>query len=128
VERYICIQGHLYQPPRENRWLEAIELQDSAARYHDWNARVTAECYAPKSAACILDGEGRISAIANNYARISFNFGPTLPAWLETQPPATYQALLAADCESHGRVSGHRHAAGGGPACPLLSIAKGVSR
>jgi hypothetical protein len=73
VDRYICIHGHFYQPPRENPWLEAIELQDSAAPYHDWNARITAECYAPNGAARILDGEGRIRAIVNNYAHISFN-------------------------------------------------------
>ena len=28
--RYLCIHSHFYQPPRENPWLEAIELQDSA--------------------------------------------------------------------------------------------------
>ena len=75
--RYLCIHGHFYQPPRENPWLEAIELQDSAAPYHDWNERITAECYAPNSAARILDAEGRIAKIVNNYASISFNFGPT---------------------------------------------------
>jgi alpha-amylase/alpha-mannosidase (GH57 family) len=107
VDRYICIHGHFYQPPRENPWLEVIELQDSAAPYHDWNARITAECYAPNGAARILDGQGRIRAIVNNYARISFNFGPTLLAWLETQAPETYQAILATDRASRERFSGH---------------------
>src|SRR5215831_16379829 len=107
MERYICIHGHFYQPPRENPWLEAIELQDSAAPYHDWNARITAECYAPNGAARILDDQGRIRAIVNNYARISFNFGPTLLAWLETQAPETYRAILAADRASQERFSGH---------------------
>src|SRR5262245_10509889 len=85
MERYICIHGHFYQPPRENPWLEAIQLQDSAAPYHDWNERITAECYAPNTAARILDGQGHIVKIVNNYARISFNFGPTLLSWLEHQ-------------------------------------------
>ena len=83
MERYLCIHGHFYQPPRENPWLEAIELQDSAYPYHDWNERITAECYAPNRASRILDGEGRIVKIVNNYCRISFNFGPTLLSWME---------------------------------------------
>ena len=48
MERYICIHGHFYQPPRENAWLEYVEWQDSAYPYHDWNETVTAECYLPE--------------------------------------------------------------------------------
>src|SRR5262245_50677980 len=107
MERYICIHGHFYQPPRENPWLEAIELQDSAHPYHDWNERITAECYAPNAASRMLDGEDRIQAIVNNYSRISFNFGPTLLSWLESKAEAAYRAVLAADRESARRFSGH---------------------
>ena len=64
MEKYICIHGHFYQPPRENPWLEAVELQDSAYPYHDWNERITAECYAPNATARILDGWERIEEIA----------------------------------------------------------------
>ena len=94
---YVCIHAHFYQPPRENPWLEAIELQDSAYPYHDWNERVTAECYAPNSASRILDSENRITDIVNNYSLISFNFGPTLLSWLEPAAPRVYQAILNAD-------------------------------
>ena len=94
MERYICIHGHFYQPPRENPWLEEIELQDSAYPYHDWNERVTAECYAPNTASRILDPENRIVDIANSYAKISFNFGPTLISWIERHRPEVYQAIL----------------------------------
>ncbi len=107
VERFICIHAHFYQPPRENPWLEAIELQDSAYPYHDWNERITASCYAPNTASRILDGEGRILKIVNNYPRISFNFGPTLLSWLEVKAPGVYRAILAADQESQGLYSGH---------------------
>jgi alpha-amylase/alpha-mannosidase (GH57 family) len=107
MERYICIHAHFYQPPRENAWLEAVELQDSAYPYHDWNERVTAECYAPNSASRILDGDGRILQIVNNYSKISFNFGPTLLSWMEQKSPAVYQAILAADRESQRHFSGH---------------------
>jgi alpha-amylase/alpha-mannosidase (GH57 family) len=104
---YLCIHGHFYQPPRENPWLEAIELQDSAAPYHDWNERVTAECYAPNSAARIMDDAGRIAKIVNNYSSISFNFGPTLLSWMKDKAPETYQKILDADRISAQRFSGH---------------------
>ncbi|HEV2447785.1 MAG TPA: glycoside hydrolase, partial [Candidatus Sulfopaludibacter sp.] len=105
--RYLCIHGHFYQPPRENPWLEAIELQDSAFPYHDWNERVTAECYAPNGASRILNGDNRIAKIVNNYAGISYNFGPTLLAWLKDHAPETYRDILAADQASAQRFSGH---------------------
>ncbi len=107
MERYLCIHGHFYQPPRENPWLEAVELQDSAFPYHDWNERITAECYAPNATARLLDGEGRIVDIVNNYARISFNFGPTLLAWMEQQAPDVLTAIVDADRQSRERFSGH---------------------
>jgi alpha-amylase/alpha-mannosidase (GH57 family) len=107
VNRFICIHGHFYQPPRENAWLEEIEVQDTAAPYHDWNERVTAECYAPNSASRILDAADRIIDIVNNYASISFDAGPTLLAWMETASPGVYRAVLDADRESRGRFRGH---------------------
>jgi alpha-amylase/alpha-mannosidase (GH57 family) len=107
AKRYLCIHGHFYQPPRENPWLESIEVQDSAYPYHDWNERINAECYAPNAASRILDEQGRIEQIVNNYARISFNVGPTLLAWMEGQAPATYAAILQADRESRMRFGGH---------------------
>lgn len=107
MERFLCIHGHFYQPPRENPWLEAVEIQDSAYPYHDWNERITAECYAPNTASRQLDGEGRIMGIISNYARISFNFGPTLLSWMERHVPETYQAILSADRLSRQWRSGH---------------------
>jgi alpha-amylase/alpha-mannosidase (GH57 family) len=110
MDRYLCIHCHFYQPPRENPWLEAIEIQDSATPFHDWNERITAECYAPNSAARILDSAGRIQQIVNNYAHISFNFGPTLLSWMEDRSPDIYQSILDADTESQQRCSGHGNA------------------
>ncbi|MGH7545416.1 MAG: DUF3536 domain-containing protein, partial [Gemmatimonadota bacterium] len=107
MDRYVCIHGHFYQPPRENPWLEAIELQDSAYPYHDWNERITAECYEPNAAARILDGEGWITRIVNNYSKISFNVGPTLLSWMQTKAPEVYRAILDADRVSRERFSGH---------------------
>jgi alpha-amylase/alpha-mannosidase (GH57 family) len=107
VERFLCIHGHFYQPPRENPWLESVEIQDSAYPYHDWNERITAECYAPNTASRNLDGDGRITEIVSNYARISFNFGPTLLSWLEKYTPETYRAIQDADRQSIKWRSGH---------------------
>jgi len=107
MERYVCIHGHFYQPPRENPWLERVEIQDSAAPYHDWNERITAECYAPNTRSRIMDPEGRILRIVNNFASISFDIGPTLLSWMEAQAPEVYGRILAADQESRRRFGGH---------------------
>jgi hypothetical protein len=105
--RYLCIHGHFYQPPRENPWLEEIEPQDSAYPYPNWNARILNECYQPNAHARILDDSGRITRITNNYARISFNFGPTLMSWLAAKAPAVYRAIVDADHDSRARFGGH---------------------
>jgi alpha-amylase/alpha-mannosidase (GH57 family) len=107
MDCFVCIHCHFYQPPRENAWLEAVESQGSASPYHDWNERITAECYLPNGASRILDSEHRISKIVNNYARISFNFGPTLLSWMEDRAPQAYEQILHADRDSQQRFSGH---------------------
>jgi alpha-amylase/alpha-mannosidase (GH57 family) len=106
-ERYVCIHGHFYQPPRENPWLETVELQESAAPYHDWNDRITAECYAPNGASRITDRENKIIRIMNNYSRMSFNFGPTLLSWLADFAPRAYRMILDADRASAEHHNGH---------------------
>lgn len=106
MKKYICIHGHFYQPPRENAWLEVIEVQDSAHPYHDWNERISSECYAPNAASRILE-HGIIKDIINNYSKISFNFGPTLLSWMEQYDFETYEAILEADKESIKNFSGH---------------------
>ena len=107
MQKFICIHGHFYQPPRENPWLESVEVQDSAAPYHDWNERITMECYAPNAAARIMDGANRIEEITNNYSKISFNFGPTLLSWMKEKMPEIHDAIVAADKLSQERYGGH---------------------
>jgi alpha-amylase/alpha-mannosidase (GH57 family) len=92
MNRFLCVHGHFYQPPRENPWTGRVEREASAAPFHDWNERITAECYGPN---------------ADNYPRISFNFGPTLLSWLESRAPEIYRKILRADRESRERFSGH---------------------
>ncbi|MDC4204836.1 MAG: DUF3536 domain-containing protein [Candidatus Manganitrophus sp.] len=110
MKRYLCIHGHFYQPPRENPWLEEVELQDSAHPYHDWNERISAECYLPNTAARIADHENRILDIVNNYTKISFNFGPTLLSWMERAQPEVYRKILEADQISLRERGGHGNA------------------
>lgn len=106
-KKFVCIHGHFYQPPRENPWLNKVEIQDSAYPYHDWNQRINAECYIRNSASRILNQDQEIEEIMNNYGWMSFNIGPTLLAWMEHEAPETYQAILQADKESQERFSGH---------------------
>jgi alpha-amylase/alpha-mannosidase (GH57 family) len=108
--RFVCVHGHFYQPPRENPWLEAVEVEDSARPYHDWNARITAECYAPNGASRVLDAERRILRIRNNYRRMSFNIGPTLAAWLARGAPPAYARIVEADGQSAADRGGHGNA------------------
>ncbi|MBU1742138.1 MAG: DUF3536 domain-containing protein, partial [Proteobacteria bacterium] len=97
MPRYLCIHGHFYQPPRDNPWTGRIPRQPSAAPFHDWNERVWREAYGPNSRARLTDLKGRILGIQNNYALMSFNFGPTLLSWIEERHPRTYQAVTRAD-------------------------------
>jgi len=120
--RFICIHGHFYQPPRENPWLEEVQIQTSADPYHDWNERITSECYGPNAAARILDERGRVTHVVNNYAAISFNFGPTLLSWLERHDAETYRAVLDADRLSRERFSGHGSAMAQVYSHPILPL------
>jgi alpha-amylase/alpha-mannosidase (GH57 family) len=108
--KYICIHGHFYQPPRENAWLEVIEQQESATPFHDWNERINFECYATNAVARILDADNKIVNILNNYSRMSFNFGPTLLSWMEKSDPETYHLVQEADKESRKNFRGHSSA------------------
>ncbi|MBD3169107.1 MAG: DUF3536 domain-containing protein [candidate division Zixibacteria bacterium] len=107
INKYVAIHAHFYQPPRENAWLEAVEHQGSAYPFHDWNERITTECYAPNAAARLLDSDGLIEDIINNYSLISFNFGPTLLSWMEEKEPDVYEAIIEADRLSQQAFSGH---------------------
>ncbi len=107
MNKYICIHSHFYQPPRENPWLEAIEIQDETYPYHNWNERINTECYACNAESRILDSKKRIIDLINNYTKISFNFGPTLLSWLEKHAPKVYASILEADKMSQKIFSGH---------------------
>ena len=108
--KFICIHGHFYQPPRENAWLEVVEAQESAAPFHDWNERINFECYATNAVARILDSDNKIVNILNNYSRMSFNFGATLLSWMQEADPDTYKLIQDADKASRKKYAGHSSA------------------
>ena len=76
----LCIHGHFYQPPREDPWTGRIPVEAGAQPYPNFNAKITAECYRP-------------NAELRNFARISFDLGPTLAGWLETEAPDVYESI-----------------------------------
>jgi len=119
----LCLHGHFYQPPRENAWTEQIEIQESAAPFHDWNHKIHHECYLPNVRARVLDPQGRILDIVNNLEMISFNFGPTLISWIETEHPETYRAILWADKASSSRRGGHGNAIAQGYSHLIMPLA-----
>ena len=109
-EVFLTVHGHFYQPPRENPWLEAIEQQDSALPFHDWNERINNECYNPNSVSKIVNSKNQILNVVNNYEYISYNFGPTLLSWLEEFAPLTYERVIKADINSRRTHNGHGNA------------------
>jgi alpha-amylase/alpha-mannosidase (GH57 family) len=100
----VCVHGHFYQPPRENPWLEDLEREPTAAPHHNWNSRIAEECYTPNAWARVLDKDGRVVRLYDNYTRLSFNVGPTLVTWLARHSPETLDAMIAADRESVVRL------------------------
>lgn len=106
-KKYLTIHGHFYQPPRENPWIEEIEIQDSAHPHHDWNEKICWQCYGPNSVSRIVDGANSIIEISNNYKYMSFNFGPTLLSWMEKYNNSAYRRIIQADIESREMYNGH---------------------
>ena len=108
--RSVVVHGHFYQPPREDPWLEEVEIEPSAAPFHDWNQRVESECYRAVVSARVPGTGGRIDHIVNTLAHLSFNFGPTLLDWMEREAPRTYAAILEADRISRSAHGGQGNA------------------
>jgi alpha-amylase/alpha-mannosidase (GH57 family) len=104
---FLVIHGHFYQPPRENPYIDFVEKERSASPFHDWNQRITHECYAPNFWARLYGSGGLLRAVVNNYSFLSFDIGPTLFRWLRKNAPSVYQAIIQGDMEARKRFSGH---------------------
>ena len=80
----LVLHGHFYQPPREDPWTGEVPEQPGAAPFHDWNERITHECYRP-------------NAELRTFEQLSFNVGPTLLSWLEAHHRDVYDRIVEAD-------------------------------
>lgn len=101
----LVVHGHFYQPPRENPWTEQVPVEPGAAPHHDWNERITAECYRPNGWARVLDDRGRVTGVVDNYEHLSFDVGPTLLSWLAEHHPEVADRLVEADRARGGAIA-----------------------
>jgi len=106
----VIIHAHFYQPPRENPWTGLIPRQESAHPAHDWNVRVTDECYRPNARSRLMGARNLIEEIVNNHAYINFDYGPTLLTWLERHSPGVYEQIIEGDRWSVRMQGGHGNA------------------
>jgi len=119
----LVVHGHFYQPPRENPWTDEVPREPDATPFHDWNARIHAECYRANAYARIVAGTNKIKSLVNNYDRLTFDFGPTLARWLERHDAQAARRIREGDATQRQRLG-----QGGGlaqvwahPITPLLS-------
>jgi alpha-amylase/alpha-mannosidase (GH57 family) len=84
---------HFYQPPRENPWLGVVPNEWGAWPYHDWNERITAECYRAMIAVALPHGDDGGTELNEPLAKSSFDVGPTLHHWIDRYAPDVDRAL-----------------------------------
>jgi hypothetical protein len=101
----LVVHGHFYQPPRLDPFTEAMPLDPTAAPAHDWNERISADCYRP-------------NAELGNLAAISWDLGPTLAGWLEHGDPIAYRGFVDGDAGRNGMAQPFHH-----PILPLSTTA-----
>ncbi|MBC7239144.1 MAG: glycoside hydrolase, partial [Chloroflexi bacterium] len=124
MNKFICVHGHFYQPPRENPYFEEIFKQKEASPFHDWNEKIYNESYLPNTASRVLDENNRILDIVNNYKYLSFNFGPTLIAWLKRKHPELIESLKEADQENIRTFGGFGNAIAQAHSHMIMPLAK----
>ena len=107
MDRFVCIHGHFYQPPRENPWLEAIERAGVGRPVPRLERAHHGRVLRAERRARILDGEDRIVEIVNNYASHQLQLRPDAAVLAGGERPDVYAAILEADRESAEPLRGH---------------------
>jgi uncharacterized protein DUF3536/glycosyl hydrolase family 57 len=92
----LAVHAHFYQPSRLDPWTGRVPEEPAAAPFHDWNARVDAECYAP-------------NAKRSNLTRISWDLGPTLASWMATEAPMTLGGFVGAAANGNAIAQAFHH-------------------
>ena len=92
----LVVHGHFYQPPRLDPFTGTMPRDPTAAPAHDWNERISADCYRP-------------NAELGNLDAISWDLGPTLAGWLERGDPVAYQGFVDGDGGANGMAQPFHH-------------------
>ncbi len=73
-----------------------MPLDPTAAPAHDWNERISADCYRP-------------NAEIGNLGAMSWDLGPTLAGWLEHGDPVAYRGFVDGDAGNNGMAQPFHH-------------------
>jgi hypothetical protein len=92
----LVVHGHFYQPPRLDPFTGVTPLDPTAAPAHDWNQRISADCYRP-------------NAELGNLAAISWDLGPTLAGWMDRGDPIAYRGFVEGDAGHNGMAQPFHH-------------------
>ena len=103
----LVVHGHFYQPPRLDPFTGGTPRDRTAAPAHDWNERISADCYRP-------------NAELGNLAAISWNLGPTLAGWIQDGDPVAYRGFVDGDAGHNGMTQPFHH--------PILPLASAVDQ
>ncbi|HET7168950.1 MAG TPA: DUF3536 domain-containing protein [Candidatus Limnocylindrales bacterium] len=94
----LVVHGHFYQPPRLDPFTGRMPLDPTASPARDWNERISADCYRP-------------NAVAGNLAAMSWDVGPTLAGWLDSDDGdrVAYGGFVDGDRGTNGMAQPFHH-------------------
>ena len=103
------LTGHFVSPVGHDPWTGLRHDYSSAENFQQQWVQWNRSCFGANSASRILNPEGRIRDIVNNYRSLNFSVAPDLLAELAASSPNVYRRLREADAHSLARW-GHGNA------------------